>query len=115
MLAALISTASPRSVSSESVRNASGGTRLDHTSRRSGFRDCAVRDGRGAAGGDDPDAGQRERAARELRRPRALLEQQHGEADGERGLELQDEARQPGGHALVDAEEEQAELAGREE
>ena len=38
---------------------------------------------------------------------------QHGQADRERGLQLQDEARQPGGHALVDADEQQAELARR--
>ena len=69
----------------------------------------------GATGGDDPDADERQRAARELRGPRALAEEEHGQADRERGLQLQHEARQPGGHALVDADEQQAELARREE
>ena len=78
-------------------------------------RERAERDRGGAAGGDDPDADQRQRAARELRGLRALAEEEHGQADRERGLQLQHEARQAGGHALVDADEQQAELARGEE
>ena len=54
-------------------------------------------------------------AAGELRGARALAEQQHREPDGERGLQLQHERREPGGHALVHADEQQRELAGGEE
>ena len=119
------------------MSSGSGGTRLDQTSSPSGLgrlrlargdvaeaprgggadgqRQRPDRDRRRAGGGDDPDPGQRQRSARELGALRPLLEQQDGEADGERGLQLEHEAGQAGGHALVDAEEEQAELAGREE
>ena len=68
------------------------------------------------AGGDQPDAGQRERAAGELRAARALAEQQHREPDRERRLQLQHERREPGRHARVACpSEQQAELAGGEE
>ena len=85
----------------ESESSGIGGTRLDHTSSPSGFGERALRvatlptpqdaaaptvsasaperDRRRAAGGDDPDPGQRQHAAGELRGPRPLAEQQDRE------------------------------------
>ena len=119
------------------MSSGSGGTRLDHTSRPSGLGDCALRVAtlpkphEAAApivSASAPSGTADARPAAMIPIPASAsappascagfgrsLEQQHREADGERGLQLQDEAGQAGGHALVDAEEQQAELAGGEE
>ena len=130
---------SPRSVSSESPSSGSGGTRLDHTSRPSGFGELRLARGdvAEAPGGGGADASARARRAgrpearpaamtpipasasappASCARPRALAEQQRRRAPTvNAACSCSTSEASPAGMPVVHAEEQQPELAGGEE